>query len=65
MKNRTVGVELDGIIECMNCIIEKEEDDFLDRAVDEGRFISVGEAKDKNLTCSVCGQSLVKGGEID
>jgi len=58
MISRSVGIELDGVIECMDCIVEKEEDYILDQAVVDGRLIMLGEAADKNLICSVCGKRL-------
>ena len=58
MISRSVGIELEGIIECMDCVVDKEEDYILDQAVVEGRFIMAGEAEDKDLKCSICGKPL-------
>lgn len=53
-----VGVELDGVIECMDCVHDKEDDDVLDRAIQEKALISARAAYEQDLICSVCGRKL-------
>ena len=53
-----VGIKLDGVIECMDCLHDKEDDDILDRAIQEKALISARVAHEKKLVCEVCGRKL-------
>ena len=55
---KLLGIEQDGMIECINCIHEKEEDYVLDLAREEGGILLVGDFYKGNYVCSVCGQNL-------